>query len=655
MARTALRGIATLAALWLVLGSVQAQETEPYEADPPSRAARLALIRGDVSLQPAGEEEWAPALLNRPLTTGDKLWTERSARVEIQVSQMAIRLNGETGFSFLDLSDDAIQMRITAGTLIVDVRHLADRETVEVGTPNVAVTLLRPGSYRIEVNDAGDVTTVKVGSGEAEANGASQNVIVRARQVVTFRGIDDLIADWSPLGPPDEFDDWSMEREQRLERLASSRTAEYVAPEVTGYEELEEHGTWSSEPDYGYVWIPRVSVGWSPYRYGRWVWISPWGWSWIDDAPWGYAPFHYGRWAHIRHRWCWVPGPRHHRAIYAPALVGWAGSRGSFISWYPLGPRDVYVPHRRHSRHYIERVNTANAAFAREQLRAALEHRRANSSRHRAEGITSVPRSAFTTAQRVGERHVRLDPREIAAGGDRDPVTQLTPERESRLGGVVRARPRIPASIAERPVVVRREPPTQSAFARRLAERAEARQRFDRPDRPRVDRRVDRPPPSAAPSAQAAPPARTSVYEPSTIAERVREDRDRQVRALEEQRLRSLRQRPPRVEEPRIDRPEVSDREREATVRQWESRRERRASEEQPQPRVQHPRVERYRTEQREQQQQQQRREPPPRVEHPRVERPRPQPERSSGSEQQSRPAPPPKAPRRENGKPYRD
>jgi hypothetical protein len=92
-------------------GSAYAQDSEPYEADPPSRAARLSFISGDVSLQPAGEQDWAPALTNRPLTTGDKLWTEHDARAEIYVGPAAVRLDGNTGFSFLNVNDDTIQMR----------------------------------------------------------------------------------------------------------------------------------------------------------------------------------------------------------------------------------------------------------------------------------------------------------------------------------------------------------------------------------------------------------------------------------------------------------------------------------------------------------------------------------------------------------------
>ena len=149
-----LRTLATLS-LCLVLGLARAQDNEPYEADPPDRAARLSYIQGDVSMQPAGEEDWAPAILNRPLTTGDKLWTERDARAEIQVGQAAVRLGANTGFSFLNVDDDTIQMRMTAGVINVRVRALDENDHIEIDTPNVALSLVRPGNYRVEVNDAG--------------------------------------------------------------------------------------------------------------------------------------------------------------------------------------------------------------------------------------------------------------------------------------------------------------------------------------------------------------------------------------------------------------------------------------------------------------------------------------------------------------------
>src|SRR5690606_13369775 len=150
-----------------------------------------------------------------------------------------------------------------------------------------------------------------------------------------------------------------------------SPSAQYVADNVIGYEDLDEHGQWQHEPEYGPVWQPRqVASDWAPYRDGRWGWVAPWGWTWIDASRWGFAPFHYGRWVQVRQRWCWVPGPRHHRAVYSPALVGWVGSAPvsvtvniGNIGWYPLGPRDLYRPGYRHSLHYIQCINISNSVF----------------------------------------------------------------------------------------------------------------------------------------------------------------------------------------------------------------------------------------------------------------------------------------------------
>ena len=65
----------SLGLLMLCAASVLAQA---QDADPPARAARLSDAEGSVSLQPAGVQDWTPATLNRPLTTGDRLWSDQS-------------------------------------------------------------------------------------------------------------------------------------------------------------------------------------------------------------------------------------------------------------------------------------------------------------------------------------------------------------------------------------------------------------------------------------------------------------------------------------------------------------------------------------------------------------------------------------------------
>src|SRR6266403_1404459 len=129
--------LAVLALLALcALGAARAEE-----GDPPGQVARLSDIEGSVSLQPAGVQEWAAATLNRPLTTGDKLWTDQSSRAELDIGAAAIRLGATTGFSFLNLDDNTAQMQVAAGTLIVRVRDLQGNQTYEVDTPNIALSL----------------------------------------------------------------------------------------------------------------------------------------------------------------------------------------------------------------------------------------------------------------------------------------------------------------------------------------------------------------------------------------------------------------------------------------------------------------------------------------------------------------------------------
>src|SRR3989440_541222 len=253
------------------------------ETDPPGRVARLSYTQGTVSLQPAGVQDWAAAVVNRPLTTGDKLWTDQDSRAELDTGAAVIRLGSTTGFTLLNLDDNAAQMRVTAGTLIVHVRELLANQTYEIDTPNIALSLERPGAYRVEVNDAGDATVVKISEGRAEATGGGQSVPISGQQMVTFRGTSTLSADTGTLGAPDGLDDWSMGRDRRTEQAKSRR---YVSEDVAGYQDLDDNGRWQYTPDYGYVWSPTVvAVGWAPYRYGHWVWISPWGWTWVRSTP----------------------------------------------------------------------------------------------------------------------------------------------------------------------------------------------------------------------------------------------------------------------------------------------------------------------------------------------------------------------------------
>jgi ferric-dicitrate binding protein FerR (iron transport regulator) len=152
-------------------------------AEPPSRAARLGYIAGTVSFSPAGQPDWVRATINRPLTSGDRLWTGGNSRVEVQIGGAAIRMGPSTSLVLLNLDDRIAQVQLTQGTLKVRVRTLGPRQTFEVATPNLAFTLRRAGDYRVEVDPDDDATTVTVRSGEAEVYGEGASYTVDSRRV----------------------------------------------------------------------------------------------------------------------------------------------------------------------------------------------------------------------------------------------------------------------------------------------------------------------------------------------------------------------------------------------------------------------------------------------------------------------------------------
>ncbi len=273
--------------------------------DPPDRAAVVNALDGNASLQPAGSEEWTPDLLNRPLTTGDKLWIDADSRGEMHLGATAIRIGERTALELLNVDDNVAQFRLTSGVLSIHLRYLSADEVFEVDTPNAAVTLVEPGVYRIDVNEAGDVTQVGVLAGQAQVASAAEPLTLDPQQHAEISGLDAPAVNVDYLPPPDGFDEWAAQRDRREDESAS---AEYVSRDMTGYEDLDEYGTWEVLSVYGPVWVPRVAAWWAPYHDGHWVWIAPWGWTWVDEDRWGYAPFHYGRWLHVRGRWCWSPG-----------------------------------------------------------------------------------------------------------------------------------------------------------------------------------------------------------------------------------------------------------------------------------------------------------------------------------------------------------
>jgi hypothetical protein len=448
-----------------------AQDEAPAQ-DPPGRVAQLDYSIGTISFQPGGQGDWVQAVTNRPLTTGDNLWADKDSRAELHIGSAAIRMDSETSVTFLDLDDHTTQIKLSMGSVVVRVRHLDDGDLVEVDTPNVAFNIQRTGEYRFDVNADGTETDTTVRQGRGEATGGGDSYLVVGGQKARFTGTDQLDHEIDQIPAADDFDAWSSNRDQDEDR---SEADNYVSEEMTGYEDLDGHGSWSNVAGYGPCWTPAaVAVDWAPYRYGHWIWLAPWGWTWVDDEPWGFAPFHYGRWAFVESRWYWVPGRVIVRPVYAPALVAFVGGGGFHLAlsvggpgvgWFPLAPGEVYMPWYRTSRGYVNNVNITNTRVNITQVTNVYNvynSRTTNVTRityinQRANAVTAVPRDAFVNARPVGRSFVRVDDRQIAdAHVTYRPEEQ--PGRASVMGTGSPARVMPPAAVMNRPAIATRVP-----------------------------------------------------------------------------------------------------------------------------------------------------------------------------------------------------
>ena len=201
--------------LWALVTALSLGFSGLVAAEPPSRAARLGYLSGTVSFSPAGQPDWVRATVNRPMTTGDRLWTGGAAGAELQVGGAAIRLGPSTNVVLLNLDNRITQLQLSEGVLKIRVRSLGRGQTFEIATPNLAFTLRRVGEYRIEVDPQDDATAVIVKSGEAEVYGEGASYTVNSRRALRFYGTD--LSDYETLSArrDDALDRWSRARAPR--------------------------------------------------------------------------------------------------------------------------------------------------------------------------------------------------------------------------------------------------------------------------------------------------------------------------------------------------------------------------------------------------------------------------------------------------------
>jgi hypothetical protein len=408
------------------IDTAQATPDDIEDDAPVPRVARLSFVQGDVSFLRAGVTEWAAAVENLPLLAGDQIYAGRGARAEVQLGRgNYIRLSESTALTITELLDTSAQFEVTEGIAIIRIERLATAfQRFEVDTPNAALILQQDGLYRVNVRGEND-SEVIVRNGGAEVSTLDGNFKVREG----YR----LVVDTNPGGKleiavdssRDDWDQWNQDRDTTIDRGTVAASPEYVNSYETNYNsfygasDLSSYGTWSSDPNYGYCWRPRVASDWVPYRNGQWIWVPAAGWTWLSNEPWGWAPYHYGRWVHLNaFGWTWVPGFGSHnyqqygRSNYRwrPALVYFFDcptSRGHYVGWYPLAPGERWRrpdSYRRNNDHsHLQYPTVRDGSRRADDRRAGIRPPRSS------DGVTVVPVDGFTRPDRSRVRPVAPD------------------------------------------------------------------------------------------------------------------------------------------------------------------------------------------------------------------------------------------------------
>jgi len=305
---------------------------DAVQADPP---AHIAFVDGSATLERDGRADTSPG--DMPLLAGDRVRTQ-NGRVEILFADgSTLHLDANTTVDFQ--SDELV--RLLDGRIRLAIAGPDRDVSYRVDAPSAWAQITERGEYRVAIvrGDREPEVELAVIRGSAELVNEDGRTALRAgERAFSHANAAPSYAYAFNSASWDEFDRWSETRRDGRRGVS----AQYLPDEVRPYtSSFDQYGSWSYETSYGYVWYPRVSVGWRPYYHGRWATLRPYGWTWIGSDPWAWPTHHFGRWGISAGLWFWIPG-----RTWAPSWVSWAYAPG-YVSWCPLGwnNRPIFALH----------------------------------------------------------------------------------------------------------------------------------------------------------------------------------------------------------------------------------------------------------------------------------------------------------------------
>jgi hypothetical protein len=453
------------------------QEEDDAVAAPPASAnapgpgvARIAAIRGSVTITRADSNETVAAALNAPVLGADYVSTGEGARTELQLDGVtAVRLDENTQMRFTSLAPESRELQIAVGT--IDIGVFGDAHRPQIDTPTVSVRPTQSGEYRVTVTQDGQ-TEVTVRHGAAEVIAPQGNQSIRPGNTLLALGsAENPTISIVQEVATDDFDRYAAARDREIRVALANGNGD---PNLQGAADLDQVGRWVTDPTYGRVWVPPTAQDpdWAPYQDGRWAWEDAYGWTWVAAEPWGWAPYHYGRWFHSAgYGWAWYPPARGVaiESYWRPALVGFVGFNvggvgiglgfGN-IGWVPLAPGEAFHPWYGGGRYgYGGPRNVTNVNVNVTNKYGGVHYRNASFTG----GVTAVSRANFQSGN--FSARVAVTQAEFRSGGAFNGAPPVVPSRanlgfrQGASASVGLAHPLVQrASYAGNPMAVQRTP-----------------------------------------------------------------------------------------------------------------------------------------------------------------------------------------------------
>lgn len=310
--------------------------TEAAAEQRPAQIGRLAGISGAVAVHGDADPSASEAIVNLPLTSGNRVATPPRAHATIDIAAGRFYLDGDSALTIGTLGPGTTAVKLEQGAVILHILPGGAGQVFRIATPRGVLRADHPGSFEVELTHGGVVIASAL-EGGAQFN---ETTVLPPRTRAT------MAPGAAPLLEAAAEDDFSRRVAIEVEASGQSKleAPQYISPQITGFQELQRRGLWIMTEKYGPVWEPQVMSDWVPFRDGRWVDIKPRGRTWIDNAPWGFAPSHYGEWTKVNSRWVWIPGDAAFSPVRLPPAARVLGTEGQdrqgVGGWVSLGPEE---------------------------------------------------------------------------------------------------------------------------------------------------------------------------------------------------------------------------------------------------------------------------------------------------------------------------